>query len=111
MARCLYRNCDARIFALYGFPGLVDQAAQQRRDELLQALDQLEQLVGTAQQQRDAALDALADRTLSPRLKAAYAERAEAAVEAYETRLEQQRTVRVGLAALDDRMRTVGATL
>ena len=97
---------DAETFLVF-----VNQAAQQRRAELVVALDHLEHLLQKAQQQRDDALDALADRTLSARLRAAYADRAAAAVDEYETRLQQQHTLRAGIAALDERMRVLKATL
>lgn len=82
-------------------------AIERHRTTLLEALDLLEQKLPALAEQRNEALSAVMDRTLSSTLKAAMAERAEQLVVAYQEGVAQQQQLRAALDSLTVKARSV----
>ncbi len=93
------------------FLAAIERAIDARRGELHIALAMLEGERKRLEVERDAAMNAITDPALSPLLKTAFVERAEAAVQAYAALEAKQRVVQTGLAVLDTQAHTVTATL
>ena len=88
------------------------EAVERRREELTRALRVLEEQQGELQQRRDEALDSLIrNHDLSPILRQALSERAEAAVQALTELDAKKHIIQVGLETLDNQARTIERVL
>lgn len=98
---------DVATYAPERFRSALQEEVERQRQDLLDALallaDELAELVS----RRDAALDTVADQTLSPLIRAAMQERAESALQAIAAIETEQRTLRAGVQALDQQARSV----
>jgi DNA invertase Pin-like site-specific DNA recombinase len=102
---------DARRLSAGVLHGLLNDALERRRGELTAALRLVEQDLALCRERRESALDALADPSYSPALRAALIRRAEETVQAGDALDVQRRTLVAGLARLDDHARTISRTL
>jgi hypothetical protein len=113
--RCARTSCarggilfnDARQFAPERLANKLLAAAERRRRDLERALEVVSQELQECLKRRDAALDAVAERSLPEAVRSAMIQRAEAAVHAYEELESQQHALRAGMEVLNEQTRTI----